>query len=311
MRTFAFLLFIAGAAHGLGRPPLVPKALVLRGGAGGGSLKKAASGGLAGSAAGAAQVILFMWLRTVMNYQYRHGGSTMAVLNKLWAEGKLRRLYRGLPFALVQGPLSRFGSAASNSLVVAWRENKVMGLDKYPMFLVTAVGSLLTALWRAFWMPIDTLKTVSQVEGKAGLNSLVDVVRVKKQFSLLYTGASAMALATAIGHYPWFLTYNLLDNLIPKQATSTTLRSTARSAALGFCSSFVSDVVANPIRVVKTTKQASAANATAVPYVDIVNDILRKEGPLAFFVRGLQTRLFVNGLQSMVFTILWRYLQGQ
>jgi len=35
--------------------------------------RRALGGGLSGAAAGIAQVLLLMWLRTAMNYQYRHG----------------------------------------------------------------------------------------------------------------------------------------------------------------------------------------------------------------------------------------------
>ena len=35
--------------------------------------RRALGGGLSGAAAGVAQVLLLMWLRTAMNYQYRHG----------------------------------------------------------------------------------------------------------------------------------------------------------------------------------------------------------------------------------------------
>jgi len=271
------------------------------------SLKKAAEGGLTGSIAGIIQVLVFMWLRTVMNYQYRHGGSTLDVLRKLWAEGKVKRLYRGLPYALVQGPLSRFGSAAANALVLALRDSGSMGLDRYPVFVVTALGSLLTALYRAALMPIDTLKTVSQVEGRRGLESLVAVAASGRP-GVLYSGASAMAFATAIGHYPWFLTFNLLDALLSKP-TKRSLKA-ARSALLGFVSSLASDLVANPIRVIKTTKQASAAD-TSLSYLAIVADILHNHGLSAFFLRGLSTRLLANGLQSMIFTVVWRSLLGE
>lgn len=40
--------------------------------------------------------------------QYRNGGTTENALRTLWEEGGVPRLYRGLSFALVQGPLSRW-----------------------------------------------------------------------------------------------------------------------------------------------------------------------------------------------------------
>ena len=40
--------------------------------------KKALGGGVSGAVAGVFQVLLLMWLRTTMNYQYRNGGGTQA-----------------------------------------------------------------------------------------------------------------------------------------------------------------------------------------------------------------------------------------
>jgi len=60
-----------------------------------------------------------MWLRTLMNYQYRYGGTLQEAASTLWAEGGVPRFYQGLPFALVQGPASRFGDTAANAFVLA------------------------------------------------------------------------------------------------------------------------------------------------------------------------------------------------
>ena len=43
-----------------------------------------------------------------MNYQYANGGTLGEALGTLYEEGGVGRLYQGFPFALVQGPLSRF-----------------------------------------------------------------------------------------------------------------------------------------------------------------------------------------------------------
>lgn len=59
--------------------------------------RRALGGGVSGAIAGVAQVILLMWLRTTMNYQYRYGTSTKEALSTLYAEGGVSRFYQGLP----------------------------------------------------------------------------------------------------------------------------------------------------------------------------------------------------------------------
>ena len=81
---------------------------------------KAIGGGASGALAGVVQVSSLMWLRTAMNYQYANGGNgTLSTVATLYEEGGLPRLYRGVQYALVQNPLSRFGDAAANAAVPA------------------------------------------------------------------------------------------------------------------------------------------------------------------------------------------------
>jgi hypothetical protein len=68
------------------------------------SLNRAAAGGLSGSIflililgmAMSLQVITLMWMRTIMNYQYKYGTTTKDAFHKLYAEGGVRRFYRGI-----------------------------------------------------------------------------------------------------------------------------------------------------------------------------------------------------------------------
>jgi hypothetical protein len=52
-----------------------------------GALKSAAGGGLAGAAAMVVQVCMLMPMRTIMNYQYRYGGSIKGATTTLWQDG--------------------------------------------------------------------------------------------------------------------------------------------------------------------------------------------------------------------------------
>jgi len=102
--------------------------------------RKALGGGLSGAAAGVAQVILLMWLRTTMNYQYRHGSSTCAAMRTLYGKGGVPRFYQGLPYALLQTPLSRFGDTAANTGVLALLSSTAAG-GALPVALRTALAS--------------------------------------------------------------------------------------------------------------------------------------------------------------------------
>jgi len=279
---------------------------------------KAIGGGKAGASAAVVQVLSLMWLRTSMNRQYRYGGDLASSLKELWNEGGIPRLYQGLPFAIVQGPLTRFGDTAANVGILALLES-IPETQSLPLFAKTAIGSFSAGLWRIFLMPIDISKTACQVEGEDGLKKLLSIVS-KEGPSPLYNGALAQAAATAAGHFPWFLTYNYVDNMLPTVlASDDLLLSLARSAFLGICASSISDITSNSLRVIKVTKQTARLGADEnendesltndKTYSEIVQMIIEKDGIAGLFGRGLQTRLIVNCIQGAVFSILFKYFQ--
>ena len=165
------------------------------------SSKRALGGGKAGAAAAVVQVCSLMWLRTSMNYQYRYGGTLKTSLETLWSQGGIPRLYQGLPFALIQGPLTRFGDTAANVGVLAVLESLEATRD-LPLPVKTACGSLAAGAWRIILMPVDASKTAMQVEGADGLKRLQTSI-IEEGPSVLYRGAVAQAAATAAGHFPW------------------------------------------------------------------------------------------------------------
>lgn len=218
----------------------------------------------------------------------------------LYAEGGIARFYDGFTFAAVQGPLARFGSIAANEYAMA--AMRLLAPER--MALATGFGSLLAALWRLFLMPIDTCKTVAQVGGRTALREVLSGAR-KGHLSRFYAGAGATMLSTAVAHYPWFVTYNLLQHYL--SVPQTRLRRIARDALVGFSASTVSDIVANPVRVLKTMKQADAisGNGKVLSYRDSIAVIQSSsEGILGLLHRGLLARMTTNGVQSILFCIL-------
>lgn len=302
--------------------------------------KRALGGGLAGASAAVVQVLSLMWLRTSMNYQYRYGGTLQSSLQTLWSQGGIGRLYQGLPFAIVQGPLTRFGDTAANVGILVLLDTLPETKD-LPLPLKTACASLAAGLWRILLMPIDASKTAMQVEGSEGLQRLWDRVRSSQSPGPLYQGALAQAAATAAGHYPWFLTFNFLNNQLPIVNTSDDLfLSILRSAVMGLVASCVSDVVSNSLRVIKTTKQTAQlrildvpvddsnannrgnndppttstttttqANRADLSYSEVVKMIIEQDGVMGLLGRGLQTRLLTNMIQGAAFSVLWKYFQ--
>ena len=85
----------------------------------------------------------------------------------------------------------------------------------------------------------------------------------------------------------------------------TLIKNFARNGFIGFSASLISDVVTNSVRVVKTTKQSFDK---PISYLDTVKHVVKEDGTRGLFFRGLQTKIISNGLQSMMFAILWKYL---
>ncbi|GIL50246.1 hypothetical protein Vafri_6480 [Volvox africanus] len=263
--------------------------------------RKALGGGIPGMAAMATQVVTLMWMRTTINYQYRYGTDTMTAFRTLYSQGGIPRFYRGVLPALLQGPLSRFGDTAANAGALALMDSydTTRGL---PVGVKTLAASGAAGAFRVFLMPLDTCKTIMQVEGKDALKALAAKVRTGGP-GVMYHGAMASAAATFVGHYPWFATYNYLNGVLPKAPADDLPRKLLRSAILGFCASFVSDCASNSIRVIKTTKQTTTEATT---YPQVARMIIAKDGVLGLMGRGLKTKILANGVQGICFSIVWR-----
>lgn len=262
------------------------------------SAASAMRGGIAGGLAMGANIGCLMWLRTTMNYQYRHGTSMKSAIKTLYADGGIPRFYRGVLPALVQGPMSRFGDTAANTgimtLMDSYNESREL-----PMMVKTAAASAAASLFRIGLMPVDACKTTMQVEG-----SMAPLIAKLKTNGprVLYNGSFASASATFVGHYPWFATYNYLSATLPEQDDK--FMELGRRAGIGFCSSIVSDTTSNSIRVVKVYKQSAKDQ---ISYPEIVRKIVATDGITGLMFRGLETKIFANGLQGIIFSVLWKH----
>lgn len=148
--------------------------------------KSGLDGGISGAIAGFIQVITLMWLRTVVNYQCRYGTTFRQAFITLYQQGGIARFYRGLSFALIQAPLARFVSTAANdgveTFVASLEATKHWGPGR-----TTIVASIVVGIWRMILMPIDTCKTILQVDSVEGFRNLMRKVKAGK-IDVLYQG---------------------------------------------------------------------------------------------------------------------------
>ena len=156
-------------------------------------------------------------------------------------------------------------------------------------------------------MPIDACKTTLQVEGKQGLNMLLRKFRTSKNPFIFWHGSLAAVSATFVGHYPWFATFNYLNEKLPQPSDpDSKFQKLARRAFMGFIASIVSDTCSNSIRVVKTTRQTYEA---PISYPQTVRVVIEKDGLIGLFGRGLKTRILANGVQGCMFSVLRKTLE--
>ena len=262
-------------------------------------LHNSINSGISGASAMSVNVLSLMWMRTIINYQYRNGGNLMTVISTLYKDGGIPRFYKGLFPALIQGPMSRFGDTAANTGVLEL-VNSNETTKHFPILLKTALASTTAASFRVVLMPVDTVKTVMQVEGKNSMSVLSSKLQ-KGGISTLWHGSMGACMATFVGHYPWFVTNNLLNETLPTYNKDSDFSSyLLRHATIGFTSSAVSDTCSNSIRILKTYKQSSSELIT---YTDAIKQITYKEGVYGLMFRGLKTKIISNGIQGIMFNV--------
>lgn len=274
---------------------------------------RAFRGGFTGAAAQGVNVLALMWMRTTMNYQMANGGTMLKTIRLLYKEGGVPRFYRGLVPALIGSPISRFGDTFANAGVI-----EMMKDSSLPIAVQTSFASVAAGGMRIFMMPMDAWKTNKQVHGEGGMKSLFAKVKAYPNkgprnlwgWGSFYHGGIAQASATAVGHWPWFVTYNYLDAYLGWNTPDhSVVQKTSRNAVIGLAASMVSDVSSNGIRVLKTYRQTAKE---PVGYVEAFNQIRAKDGLFGWnglFFRGLQTRIVSHGVNSMVFTVAWKAMQ--
>ena len=85
---------------------------------------------------------------------------------------------------------------------------------------------------------------------------------------------------------------------------NNTLQKISRRALIGFVASVASDSISNSLRVVKTYRQV---NETKIGYTAAARAVIAVDGLRGLLGRGLKTRILANGLQGLMFSVLWKF----
>lgn len=260
----------------------------------------ALGGGVSGALATIIQVLTLMPLRTTLNYQHRHGTTTMKAIKTLHSNGGYSRYYQGLTTALVYRTLARFGDTATNVGILALLGSNT-STGKLPVLVKTIPASLCAVVIRFILTPIDTVGTVIRTEGKPGLKTLRRKIK-DRGITCLWSGALAGSAVSFVELYFWFGTYNYLREVLPKQQTRDWIVS--RRVLIGFCASLISYAMLFPVVALRMMYLLFHNVDTKI--IKDVREISVADGGLVLFGRGWQKRIFERGIQGLVFAVLWK-----
>jgi hypothetical protein len=225
-----------------------------------------------------------------------------------------------------KAPISRFGdtfcNAGAQALFAAARaadnaDAAAPSSTSHGVLAQTAVAAAGSGAFRALIMPLDTVKTMRQVEGARGGAVLLAKIRALGARRALWAGAAGAAGAHAASFAPWFATHNALQAALPPVprrpedgAPVSFPLYAARAAGIGLVASCVSDTASNALHVLKTRKQTAAHDMS---YRAALAAAISSGGGVArgLFFRGLGTKIAASAANGVLFTVLWNWGQDR
>ena len=245
--------------------------------------------GMAGGIAGSIQLTSLYWLRTIMKYQYVYSQNLKQVSLKLWHEPDRLRFFRGFSPNIAKVTLGKVGES---SLIKVFNPED----NKYSIVSNTLICSSAITGWKMLMMPLDTLGNCYQVHGMKGKYIMKD--RIKKYgYQTLWSGTFAYLNISFINYTIWIYVYHKLNTSLPSN-----MQTDFRNGLIGLGSTFLSDIVVNPLRVLKTNIQSQNDKRT---YQDLCQEILIKDKGI---YRGFKTKMIFNCFNGALYVVLWKRL---
>jgi len=253
---------------------------------------------LASSSAGIIQLSSLFWLKTIIKHQYRYGMSPLVSFKQLSMDKDKFRFYRGYTPNLIKTVFGKFGDAAFYNYFHREEFNSLSNIER------SSYISFASSFLKFNLMPLDTYTNMYQVRGNKGKIIMKEKLG-KDGIKVLYNGSGAYLLSNLLGNTSWFFTMDYLNNIYyEKDIKKNDIK---KNLGIGFASSTVSDLITNPIRILKTYKQSNKEN---ISYNTALKEIINSKGLFNLYYRGLPTKILLNGFNSAIFLVLWKKFEN-
>jgi len=279
-------------------------------------------------------------LRTIMNYQYRYGTTMSQAAVTLYQDGGYARYYSGLGAALVQGPVSRFGDTAADVGALAFLNSNPTTRD-FPSLVKTAFaavgectlssyhsGSHLHTLCSRSSLPYsvnayrNTKDNIAD-PGARGISPPAEPgAQIRNKFALVWGTRHSWGDARRI--LPL-----VRDPRLPKFAPPTPANLSPKALSAGLHRLCVVCCFRHGVQFVEGREDLSTSECNEnfvwcvfllsprsifVGIMGIhpfrvgaaVREVTRVDGVRGLLGRGLKARILANGLQGLMFSVLWK-----
>jgi hypothetical protein len=230
-------------------------------------------------------------LKTVIKNQYVHGTPIYKTFKTLYNNKGLISFYRGFIPSILKITIGR-----NSDILLHKFYTQNLNASKAHIALISGLTSSVLKLGI---MPLDTVSNLYQVHGKKAKEI------IKKQYKnenyFFYRGTMAYMTLSGIGSSAWLYTYSRLNDI------NLHKNKNINNALIGVSSSIVSDLVVNPIRILKTYKQSSS---DYISYKNIIKNVIKMDGNfMKSYFRGYGLRMGLNAFNSGLFMVLWKHFE--
>lgn len=264
---------------------------------------------IAGGIAGISNVYLTYPLRTVVKVQYVDGLTILDTFKNISKNNNYIRFYSGINLTLLRVGLGRCCEAGTYTYYKNRKLNDNTIDSSNQKFDNVSEISIITSLLKLSLSPLDTISNSYQVNGNRLGKEYIKNKYNKYGIKSLYYGFTPNLAISFIGHYIWFSSYSYMDYYLQNDKNllnNNILNKNITNGIIGFSSSVLSDLVVNPLRIIKTIKQSNKDNIT---YSEIISNTFSNQIDKNV-LRGMYLRTFINAFNSSIYVILWKKIES-